>query len=183
MERGDGPVVSKRMKTRVLALVAVAAATLSGACDVGGPTGPPAEPQLPPDTLPLIVSDSILSFSLARTGVWAGDTVSVFFTIRNPGSQPLVIAGSSSCTFNVRAYDKAGVLASPKGQVACTADIHEFATIPPGGSYVATRVWYANEGPGSSTSLAAGVYSLEPVIASNHLAHTGRRLLVQVVKR
>jgi len=142
---------------------------------------------LPADTLPQMVMDSVLAFSVARAVLWADDSVTVTFAVTNPRPDTLRLQGSGSCTFRVRAYNQAGALASPVGVVVCTADLAFWATLAPRATYTRVFTWRTTDGrmigPPGPAPLPAGLYDLEPVIDAVAFQWVGRRLRVQVIAK
>lgn len=169
------------MTHRFVIIAALALAAATGAClgdsnTLLGPGG------LPPDTLPVTTSDSVITFGISRSAFYEGDTITAFFTVKNVGTAPLALRGSSGCTFTVRAY-RNGTLMSPIDR-ACTADLKDWATIAPGGTFHTSIVWTSTSaGSTGAQVLSAGVYDLEPRIEGSGFTATGRRLKVQIVKR
>jgi hypothetical protein len=170
-----------RSQHRFALFVAVALAALVGAC-LGGSSTALGPGGLPPDTLPVTSSDSVITFSISRSAFYEGDTITAFFTVKNVGTTPLSLRGSSGCTFTVRAY-RNGALVSPVDR-ACTADVKDWATIAPGGTFHTSIIWASTSaGATNAQVLAAGVYDIEPYIEGVGFTAAGRRLKVQIVKR
>jgi hypothetical protein len=166
-----------------LAVIALSAALGSGAClTERTPTG--SNGGLPPDTLPLSIADSTLSFSIETSAMFSADSQRVFFTIRNNATTTRPVQGSSSCTFTVRAYSLSGAVVSPIAPQVCTADLVTWATLAPGEVITIERRWKATDGNGSSAiGLPTGTYELEARLEATNFQRTSRRLKIQVVKR
>jgi hypothetical protein len=100
------------MNPRKLSLIAVLAAALSGSACLKDRSINDPRNGLPPDTLPISISDSTLSFSIETSAMFSGDSLQVFFTIRNNGTTNRAVQGSSSCALTVRAFTLAGTQVS-----------------------------------------------------------------------
>jgi len=170
------------MRSRAFAPGVVLVAALAGsAClntSIDNATG-----GLPPDTLPLIVADTALTFSIDRSALFVGETIQLFFTVRNNGTTNRVIAGSSSCTLNVRVFTLGGTVVSPVASRVCTTDLVSYASLTPGETITMMRTWTVNDQAPTPANLPAGVYELEPTVDASGFVRTGRRLRIQVVNR
>jgi hypothetical protein len=170
------------MRPRFFPLSLVLVAALAGSSclksEINGPNG-----GLPPDTLPLSVADSALTFSIDRSALFVGETIQVFFTVRNNGTTNRVIQGSSSCTLNIKAYTLTGTVVSPAASRVCAADLVQYASLTPGETITMARNWTPSDQGSAPVALPAGVYELEPSVDASGFQRTGRRLRIQIVNR